>query len=447
MNTNFSKSCAKRLIGPALVIVLWLCSFVAHAQNTATGFNALNNNTTGHSDTADGSYALSFNTKGNWNTANGSEAMYHNTTGSWNSANGAYSLFLNTTGNFNAANGNGALYSNTTGSYNAANGGDALFANTTGNLNAANGYQALYFNTTGNNNTANGSFALFSNTIGSNNTANGYEALFDNTTGNQNVANGLYALYSNTTGSNNIADGSYALYNTTTGNDNTAVGLFTLYLNQTGSNNIAIGYGAGQNIASGSNNISIGNGGVASDHGVIRIGTPRTQQATFIAGINGVTASQGVPVYINANGQLGTLTSSARFKYDIHSLGAVSDKLMRLRPVSFRYKAAAEDGSHPIQYGLIAEEVAQVYPDMVQYDNEGKPFTVYYQQLTPMMLNELQKAHQDINSLKAELQNQSTEMGSLRRTEQLQLLVLSALVMTTSLVGAFVRAARKRHSR
>src|SRR5262249_32645516 len=155
----------------------------------------------------------------------------------------------------------------------------------------------------------------------------------------------------------------------------------------------------------GNYNIAIGSPGDSADSGVIRIGTAGNQGATYIAGINGVTSSKGVAVYINANGQLGTLTSSERFKYDIHSLGAQSEKLMQLRPVAFRYKEAAEDGTHPIQYGLIAEEVAKIYPDMVQYDKEGKPFTIYYQQLTPMMLNELQKARREIHDLKAAQQN------------------------------------------
>ena len=106
-----------------------------------------------------------------------------------------------------------------------------------------------------------------------------------------------------------------------------------------------------------------------------------------------MTATDGVEVYIDSNGQLGTVTSSRRFKKDIHDMGSVTDRLMQLRPVTFRYKEAAENGAHPVQYGLIAEEVAKVYPELVQYDKAGKPFTIYYHLLTPMLLNELQKAH------------------------------------------------------
>ncbi|HLK60630.1 MAG TPA: tail fiber domain-containing protein, partial [Chthonomonadaceae bacterium] len=235
------------------------------------------------------------------------------------------------------------------------------------------------------------------------------------------------------------------------GSGNTAVGLNALFNSSGGSYNVALGYGAGMNMTSGSNSIYIGNPGLNTDNGVIRIGTPGTQGSTFIAGINGVTASQGVAVYINANGQLGTLTSSARFKYDIHNLGATSDKLMDLRPVSFRYKEAASDGSHPVQYGLIAEEVAKVYPDMVQYDKEGKPFTVYYQQLTPMMLDELQKAHKDIGELKSELaevkqmlRKQNSEAAS-QPAQRPTLLVAS--VLAACLAAAVFFTSRSRQSR
>jgi hypothetical protein len=236
------------------------------------------------------------------------------------------------------------------------------------------------------------------------------------------------------------------------------VGFDALSDNSTGSRNIALGYGAGQLISTGSNNIDIGNSGAEGDSGVIRIGTEGTHKGTFIAGISGVTAGGGVEVYINANGQLGTIKSSRRFKYNIQNLGATSDRLMDLRPVAFRYKEAAEDGTHPIQYGLIAEEVAKVYPDLVQYDKQGKPFTVYYHLLTPMMLNELQKAHHQLaaqqtefSSLKATVQNQSSALqtqssavSSLRHTIQLLLAVvvafgLPALVGAASALSARIR--------
>ncbi|HLK55869.1 MAG TPA: tail fiber domain-containing protein, partial [Chthonomonadaceae bacterium] len=154
---------------------------------------------------------------------------------------------------------------------------------------------------------------------------------------------------------------------------------------------------------------------------------------TYIAGINGVTASGAVPVYINANGQLGTVTSSQRFKYDIQDMGIRSDKLMNLRPVLFRYKEAAEDGTHPLQYGLIAEEVAKVYPDLVQYDKQGKPFTVYYHLLTPMLLNELQKEHRQNQAQQKEIAGLKSELTALKQSQQQQ---RAALAKLTALVEA-----------
>ena len=259
------------------------------------------------------------------------------------------------------------------GQNNTAYGDGALHSNTSGFWNTANGYRSLYSNTTGNFNTANGSFALLSNTTGNNNVGLGVQSLFTNATGSNNVAVGYNSLYQNT-GKRNIGIGYSAGYNLTSG-----------------TNNIAIGYSAGYNLTSGNYNIAIGNIGVAKESGAIRIGTTGTQTSAYIAGINGATSSSGVAVYINANGQLGTITSSRRFKNDIKTMGTVSEKLLQLRPVTFRYKTADETGAHPVQYGLIAEEVAKVFPDLVQYDKAGKPFTVRYHLLTPMLLNELQK--------------------------------------------------------
>src|SRR5262249_3705670 len=158
-----------------------------------------------------------------------------------------------------------------------------------------------------------------------------------------NMASGYASMYNNTIGISNTAYGYESLYKNTTGNTNTAYGLQALFGNTTGGSNIGLGYNAGMNITTGNNNIAIGNVGQNTDNGPIRIGPPGTQAATFLAGINGVTSSNGVPVYINASGQLGTLTSSRRFKYDIHDLGDMTDSLMDLRPVSFRYKEAASD--------------------------------------------------------------------------------------------------------
>jgi hypothetical protein len=284
-----------------------------------------------------------------------------------------------------------------------ASGSQALYSNTTGNSNTASGTQALYSNTSGSGGTASGDGALYHNTIGALNTASGSGAMSSNTTGSNNTASGAQALYSNATGSNNTASGTDALYFNTE-SFNTAVGSQALYSNNTGSNNIAIGYEAAFNVTS-SNNIHIGNQGSASDSDTIRIGTTGTQTNTFIAGIQGVTTglNDAVPVVIDNNGQLGTISSSRRYKEDIQDMGGASSGLMRLRPVTFRYKKPFHDGSQPMQYGLIAEEVAEVYPDLVARSADGQIQTVKYQVLDSMLLNELQKQKEYIRSLEERL--------------------------------------------
>jgi len=398
MNTQFRLSFFSRLSLAAFAAALLSVPIASQAQyaDTATGDGALYLNTTGNYDTATGADALYFNTTGSANTATGTSALENNSTGNQNTANGFYALFSNQAGNNNTATGVSALQSNTTGWYNTANGVYALVFNNNGNYNTANGYMALYLNTSGSQNAANGVNALYSNTTGVNNTATGLDALYSNTTGGWNTANGLSALYHNTTGNGNTADGDYAL------------------LNATGSFNTGLGYQAGQHITSGSNNIAIGNPGASADSGVIRIGTKGTHTATFIAGINGVTVTGGTAVYILPNGQLGTLTSSRRFKSDIHDMRNVSERLMQLRPVTFRYNDRAEKGPHALQYGLIAEEVAKVYPDLVQYDKAGKPFTVYYHLLTPMLLNELQKEHRQNEAQQQEIVAQRQAIAGMK---------------------------------
>jgi len=196
---------------------------------------------------------------------------------------------------------------------------------------------------------------------------------------------------------------------------NTAVGYQALYYNQYGHNNVALGFGAGSNLK-GSNNVAIQNAGDSGDNNTIRIGDG--QNRVFIAGISGVRSSGGVQVYINSAGQLGTTTSSARFKKDIKSIDDVSGKLLQLNPVSFIYK---EDEKNEVQYGLIAEEVAKVYPELVQYDQEGKPFTVYYHLLTPLLLSELQKEHNKIDAQQTELLSLNHRLTT-QRTEMLAMM-------------------------
>jgi uncharacterized coiled-coil protein SlyX len=365
-----------------------LFSLTTGYENTAIGFDALLSNTTGSDNTANGHLALYSNTFGSYNTANGSSALYSNTSGSNNTANGDLALYSNTTGNNNTANGYSALGYNTTGIWNTANGYGALFNNTTANYNTANGYEALYSNTTGSSNTANGVYALYSNTTGNNNTANGVDALFGNTTGISNTANGIYALYSNTTGNNNTANGEGALQN-----------------NTTGSSNIALGFNAGLNRTTGSNNIDIGNAGAAGKSNVIRIGTNGTQKNAYIAGISGVTVAGGVGVIIDSTGHLGTVVSSERFKDAIKPMDKASEAILALKPVTFRYKHELDPNGIP-QFGLVAEQVAKVNPDLVARDDQGKPYSVRYEALNAMLLNEFLKEHRTVQELKSTVAKQ-----------------------------------------
>ncbi|MGA7414709.1 MAG: tail fiber domain-containing protein [Bryobacteraceae bacterium] len=262
----------------------------------------------------------------------------------------------------------------------------------TGN-NTALGYQSLQANTAGTGNTANGYQALETNSVGIANTASGSQSLQANTTGTANTASGFQALEANTTGQGNTAVGFQALSGNLMGINNTAIGSNAL-LAATGNYNTALGFNAGSNLGEGSNNILIGNPGTPDDgmgYAVIRIGY--LQSRTFIDGIRGKTTglADAVPVVIDSNGQLGTVNSSARFKEDIQDMASASSGLLRLRPVTYRYKQPYADGSKPIDYGLIAEEVAQVYPDLVVTGEDGLAQTVQYQKLTPMLLNELQK--------------------------------------------------------
>jgi len=286
---------------------------------------------------------------------------------------------------------------------NTALGTNALSSNTTGFFNTAVGFNACRSNTTGFLNTGIGTFSLDANTTGSLNTAVGTGSLPSNTTGNTNTAVGVESLNSNTTASSNTAVGYEALAFTSTGGNNTALGANALG-RTSGTDNIGIGVLAGVNIAGGSNNIDIGNHAPGNESNTIRIGDITKQTATFIAGIDGVTISSGTQVLIDSNGQLGTLTSSLRFKEDVQTMGDASHDLMKLRPVVFHYKAPYDDGSHLLQYGLIAEEVAKVYPDLVQYDAKGQPFTVRYHEINAMLLNEIQKQKAQLDAQEARIQ-------------------------------------------
>jgi len=270
----------------------------------------------------------------------------------------------------------------------------------TGAVNSSGGYMiggTLVLNAnSADSTTAVGGGALQNNSGVTANTAVGQFALQTNTTGGDNSAFGFEALQINSTGVDNTAVGNFALQDTTASN-NTAVGYSALSHIGTGTNNVALGYEAGLDLTgANSNNIEIGYPGVAGDNNTIRIGNPSSQTAFFAAGIRGVTTglTNAIPVMIDGNGQLGTVSSSVRFKEDIHDMAGASDGLLKLHPVTYRYKQPYADGSKPIDYGLIAEEVAQVYPDLVARSADGQIETVQYQKLTPMLLNEIQKQHQ-----------------------------------------------------
>jgi hypothetical protein len=395
--------------------------------NTAIGREALTANTSGFYNTAVGANALSANRIGAGNTAVGTNALPRNTRGSNNTATGNTALAANTTGESNTASGAGALYDNTSGSNNTATGFEALsYGN--GSNNTAAGFEALQYNTTGNNNTAMGKQAMYGNvsvsSTGSNNTAIGDQALYSYTTGSNNTADGYRALNKNRGGADNVATGYQALLANTSGITNTAVGAFALYNSETGSGNIAIGFGAGSGVSSGSNNIDIANNG-ANESSTIRIGSAN-QTNTYIAAIHGVTVAGGATVYVESDGHLGTMTSSARFKDEIKPMGNVSEAILALKPVTFRYKT---DAKNTPCFGLIAEEVEKVNSDLVVRDSAGRPYTVRYDQVNAMLLNEFLKEHKKVEEQQAtiaELKGNALRQETISARQQKQIEALTA---------------------
>jgi hypothetical protein len=321
----------------------------------------------------------------NNNTVLGDDALVNNT-GTDNTAVGFNALINNTTGSFNTATGAAALFSNTEGFYNTATGVNALLNNNIGTADTAVGFDALFSNTTGVDNTATGSDALYNNTIGGANTATGTQALLSNTTGDNNTAIGVSALTGNTIGS-----------------FNTAIGLAALANNTAGSSNIALGLSAGSHLTTGSNNIDIGSVGVAGEAKTIRIGTVGRQGAAFIAGISGVTVPDGVGVIVGNNGRLGTVVSSARFKDNIKPMDRASEAILALRPVTFRYNHELDPNGSP-QFGLVAEDVEKVNPALVARDEQGKPYTVRYEAVNAMLLNEFLKARRQIDAQQKQIE-------------------------------------------
>ena len=344
------------------------------------------------------------------NTAEGTNALLSRTTGLYNTAIGIYSLLSITDGNFCTAVGAGALLGNTAGQ-NTATGAGALLSNTTGDSNTANGAFTLFSNTIGLGNTATGFDALFSNTEGAGNTATGYQALYSNTAGVANTANGTLALHANTIGEFNTASGDGALLNNTEGFGNTANGGSALSSNSTGNNNTALGYNAGFNIT-GTGNVCIGEGvlGVAGEF-----------NTTWIRNIHNtvqpVVGTDPDNVTVNSAGRLGRGdVSSRRYKHDIKPMDNASEAILALKPVTFRYNKEY-DATQTLAYGLIAEDVAQVYPDLVGRNREGQPESVRYEQINAMLLNEFLKEHRkmedqqkQINALTVQLKEQAAQI-------------------------------------
>jgi hypothetical protein len=288
-----------------------------------------------------------------------------------------------------------------------------------------------------------GFHALFSNIRGDNNTAVGWLALQHNTGGLANTAIGADAMMNNTTGDANAAFGGFALTNNSTGLRNTAIGVESLK-KVNGFDNIGLGYEAGMNVSTGSFTICIGHPGVTSDTNMIRIGTTGVQTATFIAGISGVVVAGGVGVIVDTNGQLGTIVSSARFKAEIRPMDKASESILALKPVTFRYKHELDPTGIP-QFGLVAEQVEKVDPDLVARDAEGKPYIVRYEAVNAMLLNEFLKAHRKIEEQQtaiAQLKSKVAQQAKLEATVAHQQREIEALTSQIDKVSERLSADR-----
>jgi Chaperone of endosialidase len=312
----------------------------------------------------------------------------------------------------------------TSGKFNTAYGAAALKVNSAGTNNTAVGESSLIANTTGNGNTAVGADSLSSNTLGSHNTAVGDEVLVTNTQGTNNTAVGELAMFWNNGGSDHTVVGSEAAFNNRTGHNNTVLGYRALYSNVSGTTNLALGWNAGY-YSTGDNNIYLANYGAAGESNTIRIGQSQTH--TFISGVAG-NAISGTEVVVNSEGRLGILGSSVRYKDDIQPMGERSQGLLHLCPVTFRYK---QDEQHILQYGLIAEEVASVFPELVVRGPDGQVESLQYHELIPMLLNELQAQARQVSELKEQndgLQSaDQKELAGLRKQNEEQRAQLSSL--------------------
>jgi hypothetical protein len=405
-------------------------------QNTATGTGALLFNGTGFQNTASGAFALFNNDTGSFNTAVGVETLFSNTEGLSNTAIGVQALQNNITGSENTATGVLALGANNTGQFNTANGAVALQSNTTGNNNTANGVSALQNNTEGNSNTAIGFAALQSNTTAEENTAIGYKALQVNTTGERNTAIG-YQVLVNSTGTQNTATGHSALSSDTDGSSNAAYGYNALASNLVGNGNTGIGYGALVAQMSGDINTALGvfaGNGVTTASNVICIGASGAN-VNDSCYINNIWTQPGgsQAVYVNSDGKLGAQVCSQRFKSEIMPMNKASETLYALQPVTFRYKKEIDPAGTP-QLGLVAEQVETVDPNLVVHDKEGKPYSVRYDQVNAMLLNEFLKEH------RASVEEQS-KMEKLEDTVAQQQKKIEALTAGLQKVSAQLAAA------
>jgi Chaperone of endosialidase len=424
MNRLIQLTKATPLFTIASLLVCFGFAQQAQAQsNTKYGNGALVNVTTGIYNSAFGFDALYQETIGNYNTATGAAALLSNINGHRNTADGVNALRLNTSGTSNTAVGTNALYANTSGLSNTAIGDSALFANnaigntalgrealrgnTAGLLNTAVGLTALSQNGGGSYNTAVGANALAYNSTGAiaadNNTAVGDFALWLNTSGSANSALGHRALVNNDTGDNNVATGTVALYNNRSGGANTAVGAGALYSNDSGVANTAVGVLAGSAITTADRVICIGNG----------VGGANVSDSCYIGNIwNQSGGSQAV--YVNSDGKLGFQVSSRRFKDEVKPMDELSEAIYRLKPVSFRYKTEIEP-SRPLGFGLIAEDVEEVSPDLVMCDADGKPGSVRYDAVNAMLLNEFLKEHEKAERQTRKIDEQQATIAQLKK--------------------------------
>ena len=403
---------------------------------TAEGQNALLNLTSGVANTAVGSFSLESVTTSSFNTGVGADTLVLNT-GDGNTATGAAALLLNTTGANNTADGTATLVNNSTGDDNTAVGAFALNSNTASG-NTAIGSNALLNNTTGGTfdslkafdvgpNVAVGWQALENNTVASANTALGFQALHRFTTGppgNEQLgictAVGFQALGSATGGFGNSGFGYRALKNNTDGALNTAIGVFALEENTTGDNNTALGDFAGSSVTTASNVICIG----------ALVAGENVSNSCYIGSIFGEISSGGTAVSINADGKLGTTTSSRRFKEEIKPMERSSEALFALEPVTFRYKSEI-DPQGISQFGLVAEDVEAINPDLVVRDKEGKVNTVRYEAVNAMLLNEFLKEHRKVQELEATVAHQQKSFA--RQQAQIAALVSSLQKVSAAL--------------